>query len=102
MVKMEKPSKAEEEYFARQEFERRRKELESRQARIQAEERARLKELHFMRCPKCGMELVEIEFRGIKVDRCVACQGIFFDGGEIEQLLARGEGFLGKLSGIFK
>ena len=99
---MEKPSRSEEEYFARLEFEKRRKELEARQARIQTEERDRLKELHFMRCPKCGMELVEIELKGIKVDRCVACQGIFFDGGEIEQLLAQGEGFLGKLSKVFK
>jgi len=48
------------------------------------------------------MELVEIEFRSIKVDRCVACQGIFFDGGEIEQLVAQGEGFLGKLAKVFK
>ncbi len=99
---MEKPSKAEEEYFARLEFERRRKELEARQAQIQAQERARLKELHFMRCPKCGMELTEIELRGVKVDRCVECQGIFFDGGEIEQLLAQGEGFLGRLAKVFK
>lgn len=99
---MEKPSRSEEEYFARVEFEKRRKALEARQARIQADERTRLKELHFMRCPKCGMELVEIELKGIKVDRCVACQGIFFDGGEIDQLLEQGEGFLGKLSQVFK
>ena len=99
---MEKPSKSEDEYFARLEFEKRRKEMEARQARIQVEERNRLKELHFMRCPKCGMELVEIELKGIKVDRCVACRGIFFDGGEIEQLLKQGEGFLGKLSKVFK
>ena len=99
---LEKPSKNEEEYFARLEFEKRRKEVQARQARIQADERTKLKTLHFMRCPKCGMELVEIEFRSIKVDRCVACQGIFFDGGEIEQLLAQGEGFLGKLAKVFK
>ena len=97
----EKPSKAEDEYFARLEFERRKKEVEARQARIQAEERAQLKQLHWMRCPKCGMELTEIEFRGIKVDRCVECKGTFFDGGEIEQLLAQGKGFFEKLGKIF-
>lgn len=101
-MSMEKPSKSEEEYFARQEFERRKKEIEARQAKMATEERARLKELHHMRCPKCGMEMAEIEFKGIKVDRCVACKGIYFDGGEIDQLLAQSEGFLGKLTGIFK
>jgi len=101
-MEMDKPGKAEEEYFARLEFERRKKEIEARQARIASDERARLKELHHMRCPKCGMEMAEIEFRGIKVDRCVACNGIYFDGGEIDQLLAQSEGFLAKLAGIFK
>jgi hypothetical protein len=101
-VTIEKPSKSEEEYFARLEFERRRKEIEARQAKLQAEERARLKQLHHMRCPKCGMELAEIEFRGIKVDRCVACGGLWFDGGEIDQVLAQGKSFFGKLGTIFK
>ena len=101
-MEMEKPSKAEEEYFARQEFERRKTEIEARQARLAVEERARLKTLHHMRCPKCGMELAEIEFRGIKVDRCVECKGIYFDGGEIEQVLSQSEGFLAKLQNIFK
>jgi hypothetical protein len=97
----EKPSKSEEEYFARQEFERRRKEMEKEQARLKGAERERLKQLHYMRCPKCGMELVEIEFKTIKVDRCVACEGIWFDGGEVERLLEHGVGILGKLSKIF-
>jgi uncharacterized protein len=99
---VEKPSKAEDEYFARLEFERRKKELEAQQAKIQADERARLKQLHFMRCPKCGMELAEISMKGVKVDRCVACEGIWFDGGEVEQLLAQGEGLLSKLRKVFK
>ncbi len=99
---MEKPSRTEDEYFARLEFERRKKEIQTRQARIEEDERARLKELHSMRCPKCGMEMAEIEFRGIKIDRCISCSGIYFDGGEIDQLLAQSEGFLGKLVGIFK
>jgi hypothetical protein len=101
-VSNEKPSKTEDEYFARLEFERRRKEIETRQAKLQAEERARLKQLHHMRCPKCGMELAEIEFKGIKVDRCVACNGLWFDGGEIDQVLTQGKSFFGKLGNIFK
>ena len=99
---MDKPAKAEDEYFARLEFERSKKEIEARQATIKEEERARLKELHYMRCPKCGVEMAEIAFRGVKVDRCVSCNGIYFDGGEVDQLLAQSEGFLSRLVGIFK
>jgi hypothetical protein len=98
---MGKPSKPEDEYFARQEFERRKKVLQQEQARLQAEEKERLRKLHHMRCPKCGMELAEIDFKGVKVDRCVSCEGIWFDGGEIDRLLAQGEGFLGRIKSIF-
>jgi len=40
------------------------------------EEKKRLKELHYMRCPKCDMELIEIDYKGIKVDKCSECEGI--------------------------
>ena len=99
---MSKPTQTEEEYFARENAERLRKIAAEQKKSLGQDERDKLKQLHDMRCPKCGMELVEIELRDIKVDRCVACQGIFFDGGEIEQLLAQGEGFLGKLAKVFK
>jgi len=71
-----KPSEAEEEYFARQEFERRRRDAEERARKLAAEERTRLKELHWMRCPKCGMELAEVTFRGLRIDRCTSSAGV--------------------------
>lgn len=76
----------EEEYFARIEFEKRRKILEDQQLALEDAERVRLKELHHMRCPKCGMELQEIELRGVKVDKCFGCEGIWLDAGELEIL----------------
>ena len=39
---------------------------------IKQDEKKKLKELHWMRRPKCGMELVEIDFDGIKVEKCSA------------------------------
>jgi Zn-finger nucleic acid-binding protein len=47
-------------------------------------ERERLKALHFMKCPKCGMGLIEIDYRGIKVDKCSACEGVWLDSGELD------------------
>ena len=98
----EKPSEKEEEYFARQEFERKRKLAEERERKLKEEERARLKELHWMRCPKCGRELVEVEYRGVKIDKCTNCAGIWLDAGEMDQLAGKGEGVIGGLLRVFK
>jgi hypothetical protein len=53
------------------------------------EENARLKQLHFMRCPKCGQQMAEEQLAGVTVDRCSSCEGIFFDAGELEQALMK-------------
>jgi len=95
--------KQEDEYFARIEFEKRKKALEEKQSHMKKEERKQLKEQHWMRCPKCGMEMVEITFEGIKVDKCSECLGIFFDNGEVDQLVGKNRpGFLSRMAEIFK
>lgn len=76
----------EDEYFARLEFERRKKLAAEHEAKMKKQERENLKKLHWMRCPKDGMELVEIEFMGVQVDKCTHCGGIFLDTGELDQL----------------
>ena len=64
-------------------------------------ELSRLKALHFMRCPKCGHQMVEESLEGIGVDRCSFCEGIYFDAGELDQVLLKREddrrGFFRKL-----
>lgn len=65
---------------------------------VEAEKR-RLEELHWMRYPKCGMELAEIDFRDVKVDACFACGGMFFDHGEVDKLTATTDaGFFDKMT----
>jgi len=51
------------------------------------EEMWELKELHYMRCPKCGMSLKEIEYQGVKIDKCAQCDGIWLDAGELETVV---------------
>ena len=97
-----KPSEPEEEYFARQEAERRRKVAEERQATIQAEEREQQRALHFMKCPKCGMQLEEIAFGDVRVDKCFNCGGMWLDEGEFERMQTKEPGFGGKLLNIFR
>jgi hypothetical protein len=65
-----KPTEHEDEYFARIEQEMKKKIEEQKKKRTSEEEREKLRELHFMKCPKCGMDLIEIDFRGMKMDEC--------------------------------
>jgi hypothetical protein len=97
-----KPSAKEEEYYARLEFERRKKIEAERQAKMKAEEKKRLKELHYMRCPKCGMELIEIDYKNLKIDECSSCGGVWMDQGELDQVSRMEKGALDKFFSIFK
>lgn len=74
-----KPSKSEDEYFAREEAER----LEEQRRRAREAADAAARQAHFMKCPKDGHDLVHEEFHGVTVDRCPHCQGIFLDAAEI-------------------
>lgn len=97
-----KPTK-EDEYFYRIERERIAADRKKKEEEKKQTERERLKELHFMRCPKCGMELEEIQFEGLLIDRCTNCLGVWLDHGELEALNRKEEGFLkGMFSKIFR
>jgi len=96
-----KPSEKEEAFFARQEFEKKKKLEEERQNKLAEEQKKKAKELHYMKCPKCGMELIEIDYKSIKVDKCSACEGIWLDAGEMESVAKMEKGALDKLFSVF-
>jgi len=97
-----KPSEREAEYIAKMEFDRKKKIEEEKHKLLKEEEKKKLKVLHHMRCPKCGMELIEIDYRGIKVDRCSECLGIWLDAGELVSISNLEKGTLDKLFSVFK
>jgi len=39
-----------------------------------------------MNCPRCNTELTVEDYKGIEVDRCHTCQGMWLDWGELDQL----------------
>jgi hypothetical protein len=96
---IQKPSQQEEEYFARLEFERQRKEAEARRGEEVEEIRRRLAALGVMLCPRCGGELVPVRYRQVEIDKCSRCDGIWLDCGELDRL---GEGEGGFLSGMLR
>lgn len=72
-----------------QEISRRREDARKRNSALSEGELKRLKELHWMCCPKCGTNLSEVQFRQVKVDKCFSCGGVFLDDGELEQLTGK-------------
>jgi hypothetical protein len=81
-----KPSSPEEEYFARENAEKLRRLAHERAKELEEDRKAELKRLHWMRCPKCGMELQTVRFRSIEIDRCFNCGVTVFDEGELEKI----------------
>jgi ribosomal protein L37AE/L43A len=80
-----------------------RKKTEEEKKQKEAEEA--LKQLHYRHCPKCGHELEEFLSEGIALDKCPKCEGVWFDKGELEQLISREEEhhhFFGGLLKLFK
>jgi len=49
--------------------------------------------VHCVCCPNCGRELVEVRCRGVEVDGCPACNGFWFNFGDIKRTL-REKGYL--------
>ena len=93
----------EEEYFFKKNKEllgKMRGELDAKRAEQEARS---TQNQHWMKCPKCGKDMEEVELTGIKVDQCTACMGIYFDKGELELLLGAQEpsGFMGGLKRLF-
>jgi Zn-finger nucleic acid-binding protein len=42
-----------------------------------------------MKCPRCSAPMKEFEHLGITLDGCTGCEGLFFDAGELEEVLKR-------------
>ncbi|MHB8843352.1 MAG: TFIIB-type zinc ribbon-containing protein [Nitrospirota bacterium] len=97
-----RPSEREAEYFARMEFDDKQKLEEEKQKKLAEEKRKRLQALHFMKCPKCGMELIEIDYREIKIDKCSECDGVWLDAGEMALAAKMDKTGLDKLFSVFK
>ncbi len=96
-----KPSEREAEYIAKMEFDKKKKIEEEKHRQLKEEEKKRLKELHHMKCPKCGMELIEIDYKSIKIDKCSECEGIWLDAGELDAVAKLEKSGLDKLFSVF-
>jgi hypothetical protein len=79
-MKSDKPSRNEDEYFAREDAELMRKQRERAQAAATEAER----KTHYMKCPKDGYDLTSSEFHGVQIETCPRCGGMWLDAGELD------------------
>ena len=92
----EKPSRNEDEYFARLDADL----MKERRARLDSEREKQERTSHYNKCPKCGCDLLEREHHGVKIDECPECGGIWLDKGElelIEEIDGKSSGFVQSL-----
>ena len=97
MATDEKPSRNEEEYFARQEAEL----LKARRAQLDAERLKTARSQSLMKCPKDGSDLKEREFHHVKIDVCTQCKGVWLDPGELEILALQDRNPVKRIFGDF-
>ncbi len=90
MTEFEKPSNQEDEYFAREEIEKKHRLALKQAAETAQKTKEELRQLHYMKCPKCGMDLHTLKRGDVEVDTCFHCQGIWLDKGELEALMSQG------------
>lgn len=99
---MVKPSHEEEEYFAKVEMEKRQNLAEKVKEDMAHDELEKLKALHYHHCAKCGFEMHSVVFKGVTIEKCPHCGGIFLDAEELEQLAGKEGGFISAVLSIFK
>jgi hypothetical protein len=78
----EKPSRNEDEYFARQNAEI----IREMRAKLDAERKKAERSVSTIKCPRCGGELKEQHVEDVKIDECRDCHGVWLDPGELDQL----------------
>ena len=92
MADFDKPSSTEEEYFAREDIEKKRKLALKQAEEMEIKKREELKALHHMKCPKCGMDLQALKKGNVEIDTCFNCNGMWLDAGELQELMRLGSG----------
>jgi len=95
-------SQNEEEYFAQQEVEKKKQWAKDVKEKMQEEELKKLKDTHFMHCPKCGFDIHTLQFKGVEIEKCYHCGVIVLDDGELEKLTGKESTLMSEIFGLFR
>ncbi len=87
-----KPSENEEKFFKEKELRQRLQQVTAEEHQQTGAEKRRLKELHWLHCPKCGQQLQQEHYGTVEVDVCPGCRGLWLDAHELESIMAANKG----------
>lgn len=99
-----KPSRSEEEYFAREEAEKLHRLHEEKIDALSEHDKEERKKLHWMKCSKCGYDLQRVMWRDVELEKCFQCGALVLDQGELEKLAGEEDetNFLRDVFSMFK
>ncbi len=95
----EKPSKNEDEYFARRDAEL----LRQQRPQLERVAAAAARRSHSVKCPQCGDDLISGAWHGFQLAQCTNCHGPWVDAAEAECVPALPEpNILGRVFGAVR
>jgi Zn finger protein HypA/HybF involved in hydrogenase expression len=89
-----KPHQSEERHVLHHELNRKLKDFAAAEQSSAEADKLRLKELHWMCCPKCGQNLVPAQNGAVEIDQCPNCKGVWLDANELETITDNESGVL--------
>ena len=78
----DKPSRNEDEYFAREE----REKLERQRAAALKTAQETERKTHYMKCPMDGYDLITSVYHGVQIETCPHCGGAWLDPGDLDSV----------------
>lgn len=86
-----KPKNIEDEHVWVQEMQQRIAKLAKEQQAESEATKLRMKEAHWMHCPKCGQMLSPEKCGTVEIDVCPSCNGVWLDKGELGAIVESGD-----------
>lgn len=99
---MKKGKNFETEYFIREDSAAQHKnKLEQQRKNLKTQDEA-LKALHFMKCPKCGHDLITKRMSYIDIEQCTSCGVLVLEANNVDKFIAEEKSILKTLIDLFK
>lgn len=101
-VCMKKGKDFEADYFNRENTASKHRLAESKRRQQKKAEDNELKALHYMKCPKCGHDLVTKRLTYMDVDQCSSCGVLVIESADIDRFIAEEKSILKTFIDFFK
>jgi len=99
---MTKGKDLEKEYFFHENAASKHKAEIERQRQKDYDDDLKLKQLHYMKCPKCGHDLKTKRLTYIDIDQCSSCGVFVIEAQNIDKFIAEEKSLLKSLINLFK